>query len=105
MMRTSVVINFLLRVRAAAFAETVPLRLDHHVLTITLDDEVITANLAERESLTQLEELAIRESLARDLDQTYACGSGQLLRTLTNLDDVFTIWKELREEAVHERAA
>jgi hypothetical protein len=83
----------------------VPLSLEHPLLTITLGDEVITVNLAERDYLTQLEELAIRECLARDLDQTYACGSGPLLRTMTNLNDVFAFWQELREELSHERAA
>jgi hypothetical protein len=105
MIRTSTVMKFLQSVRVSSFARDMPLRLEHHTLTITLGEELIIVNLAERDSLTQLEELAIRESLARDLDHTYACGSGQLLRTITNLHDVFTFWKELREDALNEDAA
>jgi hypothetical protein len=105
MIHTSTVVSFLRSVHTSSFAEVMPLHLDKDVLTINLDGEVITVSLADRDHLTQLETLAIRESLALDLEQNYASDAGHLIRIMKNLSDVFTFWRELREETVRQHAA
>jgi hypothetical protein len=105
MVHKSTIVSFLRNTHGFSFSEVIPLRLEKDVLTIDLDGEVITVSLTDRDHLTQLETLAIRESLALDLERHYASDAGHLIRIMANLTDVFTFWQELREETLKQRAA